>query len=60
MPLYEFKCKNCEHGFDKIMTIKEVEKACPPCPECGSDDVIKLISSGGVKIGLGGYAGKIM
>lgn len=59
MPLYEFECSKCEHVFDKILTIREMEKTRPTCPACGSDETKKLISSGRVKVGLGGYAGKI-
>jgi putative FmdB family regulatory protein len=59
MPLYEFECRKCEHVFDKVLTIKEMETTSPACPECGSEDVKKLMSSGGIKSGLGGYAGKI-
>lgn len=59
MPLYEFQCKKCEYTFDRVMSIKEMETDTVSCPECGSDEVKKLMSSGGVKIGLGGYAGKV-
>ncbi|MGD8353915.1 MAG: zinc ribbon domain-containing protein [Pseudomonadota bacterium] len=59
MPLYEYQCEKCNCTFDKVMTIREMETAAPLCPECGSAEVKKLMSSGGVKIGLGGYAGKI-
>jgi len=59
MPLYEFECNKCEHTFDKVLTIKEMEVCKPACPQCGSKSVRKLISSGGIKVGLGGYAGKV-
>jgi putative FmdB family regulatory protein len=59
MPLYEFECKKCKHPFDKVMSIKEMEAEQIECPKCGSGEVIKLISSGAIKIGLGGYTGKI-
>ena len=59
MPLYEFECKKCDHTFDKILTIKEMETVQLACPQCGSDDVRKLISSGGIKIGIGDYSGKV-
>ena len=59
MPLYEFECNKCRHNFDKVLTIKEMETQVQVCPKCGSDDVKKLISSGGIKVGLGGYAGKV-
>ncbi|MDF1536060.1 MAG: zinc ribbon domain-containing protein [bacterium] len=59
MPLYEFECKKCRRPFDKVMSIREMETGQVECPRCGSDDVLKLISSGGIKIGIGGYAGKV-
>lgn len=59
MPLYEFECKKCRQTFDKVMTIREMESTKQACPRCGSDEVIKLMSSGRIKIGLGGYAGKV-
>jgi putative FmdB family regulatory protein len=59
MPLYEFECNKCKHTFDKVLTVKEMEATDPACPQCGSGDVRKLISSGSIKIGLGGYKGKV-
>ena len=59
MPLYEFECKKCGHAFDRILTMKEMETVKLTCPACGSDDIRKLISSGSIKTGLGGYAGKV-
>ena len=59
MPLYEFECKKCEHTFDKVMSIKEMDTIKLTCPECGSSSIRKLISSGRIKIGLEGYAGKV-
>ncbi len=59
MPLYEFECKKCGSTFEKVMTIEEMEKIKPACPHCGSDDSRKLVSSGRIKVGLGGYAGKV-
>ena len=59
MPLYEFKCNKCNNPFDKILTIKEMEAGKVQCPKCDSDDVKKLMSSGGIKVGIGGYAGKV-
>ncbi len=46
MPIYEFKCSNCENVFEElIMSVgKESEVA---CPKCGSKDVAKLISQTG-------------
>jgi len=59
MPLYEFQCGKCEHTFDKVLSIKEMDTIKLTCPKCGSDDVRKLLSSGGIKMGPGWHAGKI-
>jgi putative FmdB family regulatory protein len=59
MPLYEFECKKCKHPFDKVMSIKDMEAEQAACPKCGSGEVQKLISSGMIKMGLGGYTGKV-
>lgn len=59
MPIYEFECNACKKPFDKVMTIKEMETGKVQCPKCDSGDVKKLMSSGGIKVGLGGYAGKV-
>jgi putative FmdB family regulatory protein len=40
MPIYEYKCQDCQKIFEKL-TFKEEEIE---CPFCGSKNVIKLIS----------------
>lgn len=59
MPLYEYECNKCEHAFTRVLSIEEMEAGNLDCPQCGADDVKKLISSGSVKTGMGGYAGKV-
>lgn len=59
MPLYEFQCSRCEHAFDKVLSLSELETEKIVCPRCGAGDVKRLISSGTVKVGLGGYRGKV-
>lgn len=52
MPIYEYRCTNCDHDFQKLMKLNE-EK--PPCPECKSP-VKKLISQGSFQLmGSGWY-----
>ena len=42
MPLYEYKCKQCGHRFEKIQSFSAVdEKECPVC----HGEVEKLIST---------------
>ncbi|MBW1669923.1 MAG: zinc ribbon domain-containing protein [Deltaproteobacteria bacterium] len=44
MPIYEYTCKKCNKIFESLVLssrdIKEIQ-----CPECGSEDVHKMLSS---------------
>lgn len=56
MPTYEYRCRACEHRFERFQKISD-----PPvktCPSCGKRRVERLISSGGgiVFKGSGFYA----
>jgi putative FmdB family regulatory protein len=46
MPIYEFECSECTHGFEQFETIaninKPLEEKCPKCEHKGS--IIRLIS----------------
>ncbi len=46
MPMYDFKCIDCEHTFEKICGLDDI----PACPECTSEAVVKVLS------GFGGYS----
>jgi len=37
MPIYEYKCRNCDNLFEKIVKLNES----PDCPECDSSDLEK-------------------
>jgi len=54
MPIYEYKCKACEHKFDKLQKIND-----PPftdCPDCGEPELVKLVSAAGFRLkGTGWY-----
>jgi len=41
MPIYEFKCENCGTTFETFL-LKSEEKVF--CPNCKSENVVKLIS----------------
>lgn len=43
MPLYEFSCKKCGTIFTELRKMGDDKSA--KCPECGSDDTGRLISS---------------
>lgn len=40
MPIYEYRCKECEREFEALV-LKNVE---PACPSCGSRDLERLFS----------------
>jgi putative FmdB family regulatory protein len=56
MPLYEFRCRRCEHPFEERVPYGEL----PPCPECGSAETERILSgfSGPFTVGMRGYAAR--
>lgn len=61
MPIFEYRCKDCNLKFEKIVFNREAPP--PSCPECGSNKVEKLISApsmgggGGESASYGGGGG---
>lgn len=54
MPIYEYKCLNCGHQFEKIQ--KFSDKPAKVCPKCSTDGLKKLISSPSFRLkGSGWY-----
>ena len=48
MPIFEYRCKKCDHEFEKIVfgTTWEIQ-----CPKCSGKDTEKLLSGFAVKGG---------
>jgi len=44
MPLFEYECGECKHGFEILQT-KGGNQDGIKCPRCGSVNVVKLLSS---------------
>ncbi|MDZ7697037.1 MAG: zinc ribbon domain-containing protein [Deltaproteobacteria bacterium] len=44
MPIYEFRCKNCNHVFESLC-FKNDGSDHETCPECGQTDSEKLMSA---------------
>ncbi|MBI3947429.1 MAG: zinc ribbon domain-containing protein [Armatimonadetes bacterium] len=44
MPLYEFRCAACDHSFETLTRTQQVP-ADLACPQCGSKDLRRLLSS---------------
>ena len=54
MPIYEYKCKACEHKFDKLQKIND--PVLKDCPDCGKSELVKLMSAAGFRLkGTGWY-----
>ncbi len=58
MPIYEYRCKGCDHSFERLHS--SADEAIPDCPECKSKKVKRLMSVGsvrpkGIASGSGGF-----
>lgn len=42
MPIYEYRCPECGHEFEKL---QKISAPSPSCPECGLDEVVKKVSA---------------
>jgi putative FmdB family regulatory protein len=55
MPIYEFKCEMCQQEFEHLQKISD--QSLPPCPNCHSLKVGRLVSAPGFQLkGSGWYA----
>jgi len=41
MPLYDYHCRGCSNEFETLVRAGDM----PRCPECGSDDLERLLST---------------
>ncbi len=54
MPIYEYKCSECEHTLEKLQ--KMSDDPIVDCPECGKPGLKKMISAAGFRLkGSGWY-----
>ena len=54
MPIYEYKCDQCNHQFETLQKIND--KPAKTCPQCNVDSLRKLISAAAFKLkGTGWY-----
>ncbi len=59
MPIYEYKCENCNQVFSLLQRMGANEKD-TKCPHCGSSNVKKLMSAFACSFGptvQGNYSG---
>ncbi|MGA1791452.1 MAG: FmdB family zinc ribbon protein [bacterium] len=46
MPIYEYRCNACKHSFERLI---RNQKQSVSCPDCGSADVQRIMSSFGFR-----------
>jgi len=44
MPMFEYVCRACGERFEELRS-RDQDSRAPACPECGSEQVVKLFSS---------------
>jgi putative FmdB family regulatory protein len=45
MPIFEFTCRECGHGFEEILSLAELEAGDLKCPACESTRVERGFST---------------
>jgi putative FmdB family regulatory protein len=45
MPIFEFQCRRCAHRFEEILSLAELEAGEAICPNCGSTEVERAMST---------------
>ena len=54
MPIYEYKCKACDHRLEKLQRMSD--DPLEDCPECEERELTKLVSAAGFRLtGTGWY-----
>ena len=53
MPIYEYRCSDCEHTFEKLQQLSDPDPE--ECPGCGSGEVGRLISRSSFQLKGGGW-----
>jgi putative FmdB family regulatory protein len=53
MPIYEYQCQACEHSFENIQRMNE--PVLTECPDCGKDQLRKLVSAAAFRLKGGGW-----
>ena len=53
MPIYDYKCSNCEHQFELIQ--KFSDQSAEICPQCNKKSQSKLVSAPSFRLKGGGW-----
>ena len=59
MPIYEYRCANCEHKFDALvpMNTDDSEIECPVCHEKQAEKKVSVIGASGPRVSSFASAG---
>ena len=54
MPIYEYRCRDCQHELERIQKISDAPLS--DCPQCGRAALVRLVSAPGFRLkGSGWY-----
>ncbi|HGG59428.1 MAG TPA: zinc ribbon domain-containing protein [Gammaproteobacteria bacterium] len=53
MPIYEYRCKACDHELEAMQKISDAPLV--ECPECGKPELTKLVSAAGFRLSGSGW-----
>ncbi|WP_286239002.1 FmdB family zinc ribbon protein [Neptuniibacter halophilus] len=53
MPIFDFQCESCGHGFEKL--VLKSDAPAPACVACSSNEVIRKISAPGFRLSGSGW-----
>jgi putative FmdB family regulatory protein len=54
MPIYEYRCAACQHKLESLQKFSDAPLS--TCPQCGRDELVKLVSAAGFHLkGSGWY-----
>jgi putative FmdB family regulatory protein len=45
VPTYAYRCEQCGTSFEETQSMAEHEAGTPPCPKCGGEKVVGVIST---------------
>jgi putative FmdB family regulatory protein len=52
MPLYDYRCKHCNHEFEKVLKVADLHlPTTEPCPACGLEGTVEKTIKGAPPIG---------
>ena len=54
MPLYRYECESCSNQFS-ILVREQAQADVPVCPECGSNETLRMVSRVAIQFKGSGY-----